>query len=331
MSILEDENANEVRSKVKPPRPRPAPGLSVTVPVTFGDPVFPKLAPKHPKTVVLRLCSKSVKPYGKFMPADVWTLNDCFFPDSTRHFQLHSFYEMNRAHGPEYFKKLSKLDVPLVLFPREEEEWSEAYSRKLRGVIHPVDESFVEGLPLPPGGIIQYPAIEAVTLACRAYFDNSVNWLMAMAVLEGYERIVLTGISFGDSKEQLWRVRRMAASMLEDFLNTGKIGEDYWGGDEKKKEKLLLAMVDDLRGMFGGDESWAVPAASYHAGVAAGHGVEVIAHGDTTGLFYDRWSPDDKPALYGMHPDSGGRHGWKNEASQPTATFSEASKPKKGD
>ena len=157
---------------------------------------------KDPKkgTVVIRLCSESVKPYGKFMPADVWTLNDCFFPDSTRHFQLHSFYEMHRAHGQEFFEKLSKLDIPLVLFPREEEEWVKAYGRSQHWAqvqkIEEIDkESFVEGLPLPPGGIITYPVDDAVTLAGREYFDNSINWLIAMAILGGYERIVITRIS----------------------------------------------------------------------------------------------------------------------------------------
>lgn len=235
------------------------------------------------KTVVLLLCDKRTdadEVVKKYAPTDVWTLNNCFKRQSTQHFQLHGFKTMLEAHGKDYFKKLGRLTVPLVLFPLQAQTFS-SFTLELYGY------------HIPSPLIRTFVVEEVIELGGRPYLDNSVDWMTAIAILEGYKRIILTGVSFGESATELWKVRERAADLIE-FPPS----EAAWKHDKQ--------LVDDLRGMHAGDESWAIPCISYWAGIAQGRGVEFIVEGKHHGLFYDRWSKGVGSALYGIDPRAGG-------------------------
>lgn len=225
----------------------------------------------------------------KFNP-QVWCINECRPPRIYhRWHQLHSFKFLARAHGEiheAYFRWLSQLEVPLVLFPREAHSW-ESYT-----------SSCGEELPRPR--IIEYPVDRAIALAGRPYFDTSFAWLTAAAILEGYERIIIGGVTFGKEAEKLWMSRRIAASVVESVITK----ERKW--TEELREGPLVTqknILNDLRGVLSGDESWAIPCLSYHLGLAQGRGVETIVLGDGNGLFLNKWGDG---ARYGMDERAGG-------------------------
>ena len=195
---------------------------------------------------------------------EIWCLNKTKPPrEYHRWFQLHSFKHMVKAHGEEYLDKLFKCPVPLVLFPREAEKWA-----SLREVI-------------------PYPVDAALKLASRPYFDGSFAWMIAMAILEGYDRIILGGLSLGEDVKKLWQNRLLAAEWLEDH-------------DPKRDVRQV---VNNLRGVFSGDESWAIPCITYFLGLAQGRGIETLVIGDQHGLFFNKWGDG---ALYGYDPRAGG-------------------------
>jgi hypothetical protein len=240
---------------------------------------------KKLRTVILLLCDKrtiAAEVVEKYAPADVWTLNNCFRKESTLHFQLHGFQTMLHAHGKDYFRKLAALAVPLVLFPKQAESFA-SYTQKLYGedIGQPTIKTFLVEEVLAMGG--------------RPYLDNSVNWMTALAILEGYERIVLAGVSYGDELKTLWKAREAAADIIE-----GNPSADYRTRDARR------LLVEDLRGWGVGEESWAIPCISYWAGIAQGRGVEFVAEGEHHGIFFDRWSKGKGSALYGIDSRAGG-------------------------
>jgi len=213
----------------------------------------------------------------------VWCINNSLAPRVLhRWFQLHSFNHMGKAHGPGYLGELMKCPVPLVLFPREAQAL--------------VTMDFAS-----KPEIIPYPVEAALALAGRPYFDTSFAWMVAMAILEGYERIIIAGVTFGKDAWKLWLSRRVAASLVESV-----VAKDRRWTEELRHGPLALhpeRIVNDLRGVLSGDESWAVPCLSYHLGIAQGRGIETIVVGEGAGLFSNKWG---EGALYGIDERAGG-------------------------
>ena len=212
----------------------------------------------------------------------VWCMNNSPPPRVFhRWFQLHSFNHMIKAHGIGYLRHLSKCSVPLVLFPREAE--------------HP-EKMGMETRP----EIIPYPVEAALELAGRPYFDTSFAWMVVMAILEGFERIIIAGVTFGKETEKLWLSRKIAASVVEAVA-----AKDRGWTEDLRKGPLIHSerIINNLRGELSGDESWAVPCLSYHLGIAQGRGIETIVLGEGSGLYVNKWGGG---ALYGMDERAGG-------------------------
>ena len=189
---------------------------------------------------------------------------------------------MTEFHGEKYLDELERRTrkIQLVLMPREAEAWNKDIYCSLA---------------------VAYPVKDAIVLAGREYFDNSIPWMIALAVLENYERIVLTGVEYGS--KTLWKARRDAADMLEEYKGCREITVE----PKAERNKTLIKLINNLRGILSGDESWAVPCISYHLGIAQARGIEtVVVAGEKSGLFVDKWSMDGKPALYGLSKDAGG-------------------------
>lgn len=212
--------------------------------------------------------------HRKYRP-DVWTINNCRPPKRYDLWsQLHGFETMVEAHGESYLLMLSELECPLLLFPKQASSWN-SYMRK----------RFGRKIRRPT--ILDYPVKEAIALTGRKYHDNSFAWLIDLAILWRYDRIILAGVDYGGDVEKLWKVRRRAANIIE--------------GKGKLRKRADRNLTNDLRGILAGDESWAIPCISYHMGIAQGRGIETMVLGEKNGIFYDKWG-----GLYGIHPKVGG-------------------------
>lgn len=117
------------------------------------------------------------------------------------------------------------------------------------------------------------------------------HMVTALAVLEGFDRIIIGGVTFGKESENLWLARRKAADIIE-FDRLGPLSTEE-----------MVRLTNDLRGVRSGNESWAVPCLSYHLGIAQGRGIETQIFGEGNGIFFNKWG---EGALYGIDPRAGG-------------------------
>lgn len=105
-------------------------------------------------------------------------------PRVTRWFEMHSVEQLKRCRGDrktkmwyaEYWQFLSRLRVPVYMLKRHAE--------------------------IP--GSVAYPLEEAVRLFGRC-FTSSVSYIIALAIMAGYERIGLWGVDLSDKEEYIYQ------------------------------------------------------------------------------------------------------------------------------
>jgi hypothetical protein len=242
---------------------------------------------------------------------EVWTINVQPLPlekPITRHFSLHGLEHELESHGRKYLLWLSKSAAPVYLFRDQIPLW--------------------DGITYESGGLLPRPAdvrafplasIEEALLTPRRYFTGSFAYLLAYALYCDFDAVHIVGVAFSDSG--LWDSRLQAAEWVE-----GGYPLDYAGKKrsprrspeyEQKLETYRKAnhVIDDLRGMGTGDESWARECIMYWCGRLEQAGIR-IAVGPTSQLFHNKWIkthckyPDDPKAecgLYGLCECIGGK------------------------
>jgi len=137
------------------------------------------------KSVIIKACLPDSRIERGFVSSDqeIWCINkQPVIPVRwDRWFQLHSWGHMLSRHGIEYICWLSSLDKPVYLFEEQIDKW----------------EGFMSDLELDyssyPAQFKPYPVEEAIKLGGRAYLTGSFAYLIAFAILEGFEEIEFAG------------------------------------------------------------------------------------------------------------------------------------------
>jgi hypothetical protein len=212
------------------------------------------------KEVYIKGCMPAPELEDASPDAEIWGLNSQRKnppPRATRWFQLHGLGHMRERHGEEYFRWLAGLKTPVYLFEEQIARWF-----------------FDENMPRDVN-LISFP----VEQTCRpefggGYKTNTIDWLMALAMAEGFERIHLVGLEYGT--DSLWKSRRMAASLVESAVARDK----KWQSELLELPEFKNGQIEaDLRGVcvgdVAGDESWARCSIEYYIGLAQGRGIEV--------------------------------------------------------
>lgn len=219
------------------------------------------------KEVWIKGCDPAPELAGAQYSAEIWGLNSQRKnppPWAARWFQLHGWTHMLERHGAGYFDWLFSLPCDqLYLFESQIERWPE-WSKE-------------NGINLAlPDRVRPFP----VDWTCLPelggnYKTNTIDWLMALAIAEGFNRIHLVGLEY--STADLWASRRKAACWLESQREA--IFGGYQSSVLENAYPDIEQVVADLRGVcvgdIAGDESWARTSIEYYVGLAQGRGIEV--------------------------------------------------------
>lgn len=121
--------------------------------------------------------------------AEVWCLNEFYKLTKeikgfrcTRWFEIHNRDSKSKA-TPEHTAFLKQCPVPLFMWQR--------YDDLSSSVRFPKDE------------IIQF--FEDKGFLGARYFTNSISWMVALAIYEGFEEIILTGTDMAQDSEYGWQ------------------------------------------------------------------------------------------------------------------------------
>lgn len=219
------------------------------------------------KEVYIKGCDPAPELEHASPDAEIWALNSQRKnppPRASKWFQLHGLWHMLERHGPDYFAWMSQWPTPLYMFDAQIERWPGF-----------VEANGMGGLLLP-AEIRPFPA----DLTCHPKFGgmyktNTIDWLMALAMVDGFERIHLVGLNY--SIADLWASRRQAAEWLEE-------GEDFPLGGGEELPKVIADLRGACVGDVAGDESWARCSIEYYIGLAQGMGIKVTWN-EGSGLF----------------------------------------------
>ena len=168
---------------------------------------------------------------------EIWGLNQGYshmMRRGDRHFEMHQPEFTEDAREPDYLKFLSSLTIPV-------------YMIDLRADI--------------PASV-RYPIEAAITLAGRDYFTSSISYMIALAMIEGFEEIHLYGINLAIGDEYAYEkpnaewwigmalgrgirvIVPQASSLLKQFARYGYSSEPR---PNMLTKKLLLNRINAYR------------------------------------------------------------------------------------
>lgn len=232
---------------------------------------------------------------------EIWTLNNGILPtpgQANRHFSLHGLRYELKCHGREYLEWLSGTTADVYLWEKQIALWNEVTTES--GGLLPKPENL---FAFP----IDYLRTEhTYAVKWRKYYTGSFAYMLAYVLFlnihgrSHFKEVHITGVAFSDAA--LWKSRLLAADWLQRYTDTST--------HSLKTERV----INDLRGIRSGDESWARECIVYWCGRLEQLGVEVITD-ESSQLFHNKWLNthcehlDDPPSecgLYGLCECIGG-------------------------
>ena len=218
---------------------------------------------------------------------EIWTLNNGILPPSgrecNRHFSLHGLRYELKCHGRDYLEWLSLTKADVYLWEKQIALWDEVTTES-------------GGLLRKPENLFAFPIDFLRTesqygVKWRTYYTGSFAYMLAYVLHLNtlnqlrFKEVHITGVAFSDAA--LWKSRLQAAEWLDEYVGTREMAYDgvAWTND---KEKSVLRVINDLRGIRAGDESWARECIVYWCGRLEQSGVEVITD-ESTQLFHNKW------------------------------------------
>lgn len=152
---------------------------------------------------------------------EIWGLNGVYslvdYPNITnftRWFEVHLMKDIEalsndtkHAYGMDYMDWLQKSTIPVYMVDRFEE------------------------VPMS----VKYPLGEILNRFPRAYFNNTISWMIALAIYEGYTDISVFGVDMATNSEYCVAPTTKVLNANLEYVNAGEliIGQEIVGFDEE--------------------------------------------------------------------------------------------------